>query len=146
MSAVAEDKKIVVGGSFLIEERTPEEIFTPEDFTEEHRMIADTARQFMDNEVRPRVAELEKKDWKLARELVQKGAELGFVGATVAEEYGGLGLDQMSGAASSARRWGARPLSPRRWARRAASGCCPSSTTAPRRRSRSTSRASSRAS
>ncbi|HEX8117722.1 MAG TPA: acyl-CoA dehydrogenase family protein, partial [Pyrinomonadaceae bacterium] len=97
MSAVAEDKKIVVGGSFLIEERTPEEVFTPEDFTEEHRMIADTARQFMDNEVRPRAAELEKKDWKLARELVQKGAELGFIGATVAEEYGGLGLDQVSG-------------------------------------------------
>ena len=42
MSAVVEEKKIVVGGSFLIEERTPEEIFTPEDFTEEHRMIADT--------------------------------------------------------------------------------------------------------
>jgi alkylation response protein AidB-like acyl-CoA dehydrogenase len=96
MSAVAEDKKIVVGGSFLIEERTPEEVFTPEDFTEEHRMIADTARQFMDNEVRPRTAELEKKDWELARELVQKGAELGFIGATVDEEYGGLGLDQVS--------------------------------------------------
>jgi alkylation response protein AidB-like acyl-CoA dehydrogenase len=98
MSAVAEDKKIVVGGSFLIEERTPEEVFTPEDFTEEHHMIADTARQFMDGEVRPRLAELEKKDWKLARELVQKGAEIGFVGATVAEEYGGLGLDQVAGA------------------------------------------------
>ncbi|MDT5270622.1 MAG: hypothetical protein QOH49_2808 [Acidobacteriota bacterium] len=98
MSAVAEEKKIIVGGSFLIEERTPEEVFTPEDFTEEHRMIADTARQFMDNEVRPRTAELEKKDWKLARELVQKGAELGFIGATVAEEYGGLGLDQVAGA------------------------------------------------
>jgi alkylation response protein AidB-like acyl-CoA dehydrogenase len=96
MSAVVEEKKIVVGGSFLIEERTPEETFTPEDFTEEHRMIADTARQFMDNEVRPRTAELEKKDWKLARELVRKGAELGFIGATVAEEYGGLGLDQVS--------------------------------------------------
>jgi alkylation response protein AidB-like acyl-CoA dehydrogenase len=98
MSAVAEDKKIVVGGSFLIEERTPEEVFTPEDFTEEHRMIADTARQFMDGEVRPRVPELEKKDWNLARELVRKGAEIGFVGATVAEEYGGLGLDQVAGA------------------------------------------------
>jgi alkylation response protein AidB-like acyl-CoA dehydrogenase len=96
MSAVAEDKKIVVGGSFLIEEQTPEEVFTPEDFTEEHRMIADTARQFMDNEVRPRQPELEKKDWKLARELVQKGAELGFIGATVDEAYGGLGLDQVS--------------------------------------------------
>src|SRR5881227_2736493 len=98
MSAVAEEKKIIVGGSFLIEERTPEEVFTPEDFTEEHRMIADTARQFMDGEVRPRIEDLEKKDWKLARELVRKGAELGFIGATVPEEYGGLGLDQVSGA------------------------------------------------
>jgi len=53
MSAVAEQKQIVKGGAFLIEERTPEEIFTPEDFTEEHRMIAETTRQFVDNEVRP---------------------------------------------------------------------------------------------
>jgi len=98
MSAVAEDKAIVVGGSFLIEERAPEEVFTPEDFTEEHRMIADSARQFMDNEVRPRLPELEKKDWTLLRELVRKGAELGMVGVNVPEEYGGLGLDQVSGA------------------------------------------------
>jgi len=98
MSAVAEDKKIVVGGSFLIEERAPEEVFTPEDFTEEHHMIADTARQFMDGEVRPRIDDLEKKDWNLARELIRKGAEIGFIGATVPEEYGGLGLDQVAGA------------------------------------------------
>src|ERR687895_2200692 len=96
MSAVAEEKKVFAGGSFLLEERAPSEVFTPEDFTEEHRMIAETTRQFMDNEVRPRTPELEKKDWKLARELVQKGAELGFIGATVSEEYGGLGLDQGS--------------------------------------------------
>jgi alkylation response protein AidB-like acyl-CoA dehydrogenase len=98
MSAVAEEKRIVAGGSFLIEERAPEEVFTPEDFTEEHRMIADSARQFMDNEVRPRLAELEKKDWKLLRQLVRQGAELGMVGVNVPEEYGGLGLDQVSGA------------------------------------------------
>src|SRR3954464_4869371 len=98
MSAVVEEKNIIVGGSFLIEERTPEEVFTPEDFTEEHRMIADTARQFMDGEVRPRIDDLEKKDWALARELIRKGAELGFISATVPEEYGGLGLDQVASA------------------------------------------------
>ncbi|HEX7177823.1 MAG TPA: acyl-CoA dehydrogenase family protein [Pyrinomonadaceae bacterium] len=98
MSAVAEEKKVFAGGSFLIEERAPAEVFTPEDFTEEHRMIAETTRQFMDNEVRPRTAELEKHDWKLARELVRKGAELGLVGATVPEAYGGLGMDQTTGA------------------------------------------------
>src|SRR5436305_8937945 len=98
MAAVIEQKEIVKGGSFLIEERTPAEIFTPEDFNEEHRMIADTTRQFMDAEVLPRIDELENKDWKLARELVKKGAELGLVGANIPEEYDGLGLDQTSGA------------------------------------------------
>ncbi|MDQ5845645.1 MAG: acyl-CoA dehydrogenase family protein [Acidobacteriota bacterium] len=98
MSAVIEQKQIVKGGAFLIEERTTEEIFTPEDFTEEHRMIADTTRQFIDNEVIPRIDELEKHDWALARELVKKAADLGLISANIPEEYGGLGLDQTSGA------------------------------------------------
>src|SRR2546430_8552614 len=98
MAAVIDKKEIVKGGSFLIEERTPAEIFTPEDFSEEHRMIADTTRQFMDAEVLPRINELEAKDWKLARELVKQAAELGLVGAGIPEEYGGLGLGQTSGA------------------------------------------------
>src|SRR5437016_2547458 len=98
MAAVIDKKEIIKGGSFLIEERTPSEIFTPEDFNEEHRMIADTTRQFMDAEVLPRINELENKDWKLARELVKQAADLGLVGAGIPEEYGGLGLDQTSGA------------------------------------------------
>src|SRR4029079_7098429 len=98
MSAVDEEKRLIKGGSFLIEERTPEEIFTPEDFTEEHRMIADTTRQFVDNEVNPHIYELETHNWKLSRELVGKAAELGLIGANIPEEYGGLGLDQTSGA------------------------------------------------
>jgi alkylation response protein AidB-like acyl-CoA dehydrogenase len=98
MSAVIEKKEVVQGGAFLIEDRTPDEIFTPEDFTEEHRMIAETTRQFVDNEVIPRIGELEKHDWKLARELVQKAADLGLIGANIPEEYGGLGLDQTSSA------------------------------------------------
>jgi alkylation response protein AidB-like acyl-CoA dehydrogenase len=98
MAAVVEAKQIVKGGSFLIEERTPEEIFTPGDFNEEHRMIADTTRQFMDAEVLPRIPELENKDWALARALVKSAADLGLVGANIPEEYGGLGLDQTSGA------------------------------------------------
>ncbi len=98
MSAVVEQKQIVKGGAFLIEERTTEEIFTPEDFTEEHRMIAETTRQFIDNEVMPRIDELEHHDWTLARELVKKAADLGLISANIPEEYGGLGLDQTSGA------------------------------------------------
>ena len=98
MSAVIEQKQIVKGGAFLIEERTTEEIFTPEDFTEEHRMIAETTRQFIDNEVVPHIDDLEHHDWKLARDLVKKAADLGLIGANIPEEYGGLGLDQTSGA------------------------------------------------
>src|SRR5204863_6474331 len=77
MAAVMDKKEIIKGGSFLIEDRTPSEIFTPEDFNEEHRMIADTTRQFMDAEVLPRINELENKDWKLARELIKQAADLG---------------------------------------------------------------------
>jgi alkylation response protein AidB-like acyl-CoA dehydrogenase len=98
MTAVVERKEVIKGGAFLIEDRTPEEIFTPEDFTEEHRMIAETTRQFVDNEVVPRIDELEKHDWKLARNLVKQAADLGLIGANIPEEYGGLGLDQTSSA------------------------------------------------
>src|SRR3989441_10616744 len=98
MAAVLAQKEIFKGGSFLIEDRTADEIFTPEDFNEEHRMIADTTRQFVDAEVVPRIAELENKDWKLARELIKQAADLGLIGANIPEEYGGLGLDQTSGA------------------------------------------------
>ena len=98
MSALVEQKQLIKGGAFLIEERSPDEIFTPEDFTEEHRMIAETTRQFVDNEVTPRIDELERHDWKLARELIKKAADLGLIGANIPEEYGGLGLDQTSAA------------------------------------------------
>src|SRR4029079_13830708 len=96
MAAVMDQKEIIKGGSFLIEQRTPAEVFTPEDFNEEHRMIADTTRQFMDAEVLPRIDELEAKDWKLARQLVKQAADLGLVGAGIPEEYGGLALDPTS--------------------------------------------------
>jgi alkylation response protein AidB-like acyl-CoA dehydrogenase len=98
MAAVIEQKKLIQGGAFLIEELTPQEIFTPEDFTEEHRMIAETTRQFVDNEVVPHIDDLEKHDWQLARALIRKAADLGLIGANIPEEYGGLGLDQTSGA------------------------------------------------
>jgi len=98
MSAVIEQKQVVQGGAFMIEDRTTAEVFTPEDFTEEHRMIAETTRQFIDGEVVPHIDALEGHDWKLARELVGKAAELGLIGANIPEEYGGLGLDQTSGA------------------------------------------------
>jgi alkylation response protein AidB-like acyl-CoA dehydrogenase len=98
MMPAAEKTELIKGGAFLIEERIPAEVFTPEDFSEEHLMIAETTRQFLDNEVLPRTDELEKHDWRLARELIKKAADLGLIGANIPEEYGGLGLDQTSGA------------------------------------------------
>lgn len=80
------------GGEFLIADTT--EIFTPEDFTEEQRMIGDTTREFIDNEVQPQLPAMEQHAWEVARDLVKKAGELGLLGATIPEEYGGLGLDQ----------------------------------------------------
>lgn len=96
MDATAQ-KKEITGGSFLIEERSASEVFTPEDLTEEQRMIGETTREFVDTEVRPNIPEMEKHNWQLARDLVAKGGELGLLGATIPEEYGGLALDQTSG-------------------------------------------------
>jgi alkylation response protein AidB-like acyl-CoA dehydrogenase len=90
-------KEFMKGGAFLIEDRSPDEIFTPEDFTEEHRMIGETAREFIDNEVRPAIPDMEKHDWQKARQLVKAAGELGLLGANIPEEYGGSALDQVSG-------------------------------------------------
>ncbi len=85
------------GGSFLIEDRTPDEVFTPEDFTEEQVMIGQTAEDFMAKELLPRLPELLKLDYDLSRELLAKAGELGLLGVEIPEEYGGLGLDKVSG-------------------------------------------------
>src|ERR1041384_7461450 len=97
MEAQAE-RSYLKGGEFLIAETTPREMFTPEDLTEEHRMIAETTRDFVDNEVRPQLPAMEQHAWEVARELMKKAGDLGLLGATIPEEYGGLGLDQTSGA------------------------------------------------
>lgn len=91
------EKEYKKGGEFLIAETTTDAIFTPEDFTDEHRMIGETCREYIDNEVVPSLPELEKHNWGLARELLKKAGELGLLGANIPEEYGGMGLDQVSG-------------------------------------------------
>ena len=96
MEAIAE-KEYTKGGAFLIEEREAETIFTPEDFTEEHRMIGETTREFVDNEVTPQIEAMENHDWDTARALVAKAGELGLLGANISDEYGGLELDQVTG-------------------------------------------------
>jgi alkylation response protein AidB-like acyl-CoA dehydrogenase len=84
------------GGAWLIEETPADSIFTREKLTDEHRLIGQTADEFMTNEVIPNIDRLEQKDWAFVRELVKKGAELGLLGTDVPEEYGGLALDKIS--------------------------------------------------
>ncbi len=91
------EKDYIKGGSFLIEQRSAEEIFTPEDLSDEQKMIGDTTREFIDNEVLPQVDAMEHHNWELSRELITNAGELGLLGATIPEEYGGLELDQTTG-------------------------------------------------
>jgi len=86
----------VKGGSFLIESRRPEEIFTPEDLTDQHRLIAQTADEFVRREIAPRLKEIEEKKPGLSRELLKKAAELGLSAIDVPQKYGGLELDKIS--------------------------------------------------
>ena len=86
------------GGSFLIEERRPEDVFTPEDFTEEHRQIAKTTVDFTTNEVMPQAAEIEAKNFKVTRALLEKAGELGLMGADIPEAYGGMEMDKVTSA------------------------------------------------
>jgi len=87
---------ILRGGEWLIQPSEADSVFTPERLTEEHRLIARTAQDFVDHEVLPKLDQLETKDWALARELVKLGAGLGLLGVDVPEAYGGLGLDKVT--------------------------------------------------
>ena len=82
------------GGEWLLKSTDPATVFTPERLTEEHRLIAQTVTDFVNNEVLPVLDRLEQKDWALARDLVRRCGELGLLGVDVAEEYGGLQLDK----------------------------------------------------
>lgn len=93
---IGRTKQGIKGGSFLIEQRMPEEIFTPEDMTDQHRLIAQTTEEFMQKEVLPRAREIEEKDLPLLRELLRKAAEIGLAATDIPEKYGGLELDKIS--------------------------------------------------
>ena len=83
------------GGGWLTEDTDASTVFTPEQLTEEHRLIAQTATEFIDTEVEPATHRLEQKDWALARTLVQRCGELGLLGTDVPEALGGVGLDKV---------------------------------------------------
>ncbi|WP_313803803.1 acyl-CoA dehydrogenase family protein [Cytobacillus sp.] len=91
-------ENIIKGGSFLIEDVTYDQVFTPEDYTDEHKMIAKTTEDYVVNEVLPQVPYLEKHEFERSVKLLHQAGELGLLGVDVPEEYGGLGLDKVSSA------------------------------------------------
>lgn len=89
---------LIKGGSFLIEDLNAERIFTPEDFTDEQKMIAKMTEDFVTNEVLPVVDKIENHEFEHSVRLLKAAGELGLLAADVPEEYEGLALDKLSSA------------------------------------------------
>ena len=87
---------ITRGGQFLVKETKCENVFTPEDFSEEQIMMRDTVKEFVDKEIWPNKDRFEKKDYKFTEECMRKTGELGLLGVAVPEAYGGLGMGFVS--------------------------------------------------
>src|SRR5580700_5251034 len=88
----------ISGGSFLLEERKTDEVFTPEDFTEQHLLIGQTAEEFAVNEIVPNIEKMEHKDFSITRDLLKKAGELGLTSVEIPEAYGGLEMDKVTAA------------------------------------------------
>src|SRR5215471_2140308 len=84
------------GGEFLLTAQTPADVFTPEDFTDEHRAIAKTTNEFWNNEVAPNLDAILHQDFAALRRVVRKAGELGLTGVYVPEKYGGMEMDFIS--------------------------------------------------
>lgn len=104
------NKDLLRGGQFIVKESKAEDIFTPEDFTEEQQMMRDSVKEFVDREIWPKKEEFEKKNYQLTEDIMRKAGEMGFLGVSVPEEYDGLGMgfvttmlvvDYISGATGS---------------------------------------------
>ncbi|MDO7170680.1 acyl-CoA dehydrogenase family protein [Mariniflexile sp. AS56] len=104
------EKDILRGGQFLVVESKCEDIFTPEDFSEEQSMMKEAVTEFVDREIWPNKARFEAKDYALTESCMRKAGEMGFLGVSVPTEYGGMGMgfvdtmlvcDYISGATGS---------------------------------------------
>jgi len=91
-------KTRIAGGSFLLDARKPDEVFTPEDFSEQHTLIGQTAEEFAVNEILPNAEKIEHKDFSVSRDLLKKAGELGLTGVEIPEAYGGLEMDKVTAA------------------------------------------------
>src|ERR1700719_513919 len=88
----------ISGASFLLEERKADEVFTPEDFTEQHQLIGQTAEEFAVKEILPNAEKMEHKDFSITRDLLKKAGDLGLSGVEIPEAYGGLEMDKVTAA------------------------------------------------
>ena len=98
MATTAIPKNKISGGSFLLEERQPADVFTPEDFSEQHQMIGQTTEEFATNEILPQAEKIEHKDFSISRDLLKKAGDLGLSGVEIPEAYGGLEMDKVTAA------------------------------------------------
>jgi butyryl-CoA dehydrogenase len=98
MATTAVPKTKILGGSFLLEERQTTDVFTPEDFSEQHQMIGQTAEEFAVNEILPQAEKIEHKDYSVSRDLLKKAGDLGLSGVEIPEAYGGLEMDKVTAA------------------------------------------------
>jgi alkylation response protein AidB-like acyl-CoA dehydrogenase len=97
-TTTAVPKTRISGGSFLLEARQPEDVFSPEDFSEQHQLIGQTAEEFAVNEIVPNIEKIEHKDFSVTRELLKKAGELGLSSVEIPEAYGGLEMDKVTAA------------------------------------------------
>jgi alkylation response protein AidB-like acyl-CoA dehydrogenase len=96
MATTPVSRSLTRGGAFLITDSTPEDVFTPADLTDDQRLIGQTAEEFVAKEVIPLIPDLEQHKEGLIAGLLKKAGEIGLLGGTIPEEYGGSGLDKVS--------------------------------------------------
>lgn len=90
------DKDILRGGQFLVKETNCEDVFTPEDFSEEQTMMKESVKEFNDREIIPYKDRFEAKDFALTESVMKKAGDMGFLSVAVPEEYGGMGMGFVS--------------------------------------------------
>jgi len=96
MATTTAKRSVTRGGGFLVESCAPQDLFTPADLSDDHKLIGQTAEEFVTKEVLPLTADLELHKEGLMAGLLKKSADLGLLAASVPEAYGGLGLDKVS--------------------------------------------------
>ena len=98
MATAVLPKTKLTGGSFLIQEHNVDDVFTPEDLSEEHQQIAQTTQEFAKNEIVPNLEKIEHKEFAVTRELIRKACEIGIANVDIPEQYGGSDMDKISSA------------------------------------------------